>query len=408
MTASAQLRRRYTQQAAVAVAVSFTLAIILAIVGARTLASSTIGSEAGGDQGETVIALPETTTAFIGVVDDDETLQSAALIVLDPSGVGGAVVPFEAAADISAGRADIVMPLRDALDADDARFFALDAESLTGLTFDVVEIVTASELADLLGGAGSVSLKLPPSVVSSAGGQWLQGRSSVSIEEATELLAVGGDAPIEFGARLHAAVWNGIVNQLSGSADTQLADGGVPPRSADEVIAALFAGDVETRSLHLYEVEGSDGALVFYDWAETLLVASHLAPNRVTAPHASAVVRLLVPFTDDDLEGTERTVSDVAVVAVRRLSDVGLNVVSVSTGVNGDVAQAEEVTEVWTGDESSVTEAAASFSELLGQVVARKGDYVVDGVDVVITLGTSFLSDLDRQLVADLPAWSSK
>ena len=49
MTASAQLRRRYTQQAAVAVAVSFTLSIILAIVGARTLASSTIGSKAGGD-----------------------------------------------------------------------------------------------------------------------------------------------------------------------------------------------------------------------------------------------------------------------------------------------------------------------------------------------------------------------
>ncbi|MEC8465210.1 MAG: hypothetical protein VXZ06_06220, partial [Actinomycetota bacterium] len=332
MTASAQLRRRYTQQAAVAVAVSFTLAIILAIVGARTLASSTIGSEVGGDQGETVIALPETTTAFIGVVDDDEILQSAALIVLDPSGVGGAVVPFEAAADISAGRADSVVPLREALDVDDAKFFALDAESLTGLTFDVVEIVTASELADLLGGAGAVSLKLPPSVVSGSVGQWLQGRSSVSIEEATELLAVGGDAPIEFGARLHAAVWKGIVNELSGSADAQPADGGVSPRSADEVIAALFAGDVETRSLHLYEVEGSDGALVFYDWAETLLVASHLAPNRVTAPYASAVVRLLVPFTDDDLEGTERTVSDVAVVAVRRLSDVGLNVVSVSTG----------------------------------------------------------------------------
>jgi len=408
VTASAQLRRRYTQQAAVAVAVSFTLAIILAIVGARTLASSTIGSEAGGDQDETVIALPETTTAFIGVVDDDETLQSAALIVLDPSGVGGAVVPFEAAADISAGRADSVMPLRDALDAEDSTFFALEAESLTGLTFDVVEIVTASELADLLGGAGAVSLKLPPSVVSGAGVQWLQGRSSVSIEEATELLAIGGDAPAEFGARLHAAVWNGIVNQLSGSSDAQPADGGASPGSADEVIAALFADDVETRSLHLYEVEGSDGALVFYDWAETLLVASHLAPNRVTAPYASAVVRLLVPFTDDDLEGTERTVSDVAVVAVRRLSDVGLNVVSVSTGVNADVAQAEDVTEVWTGDESLVTEAAASFSELLGEVVARKGDYVVDGVDVVIILGMSFLSDLDRQLVADLQAWSSK
>lgn len=408
MTASAQLRRRYTQQAAVAVGVSFVLAIVLAIVGARTLASSTIGSEAGGDQGETVIALPETTTAFIGVVDDDGTLQSAALIVLDPSGVGGAVVPFEAAADISAGRADGVMPLRDALGADDATFFALDAESLTGLTFDVVEIVTASELADLLGGAGAVSLDIPTSVVSASGVQWLQGRSSVSIEEATELLAIGSDAPVEFGAQLHAAVWNGIVNRLSGSEDAQPADDAVSPGSADEVIAALFAGDVETRPLNLYEVEGSDGALVFYDWAETLLVASHLAPNRVTAPSASAVVRLLVPFTDDDLEGTGRSVSDVAVVAVRRLSDVGLNVVSVSTGINDDVTQAEELTEVWTGDESSVTEAAASFSELLGEVVAREGDYVVDGVDVVIILGTSFLSDLDRKLAEDLPAWSSK
>ena len=58
MTASAQLRRRYTQQAAVAVGVSFVLAIVLAIVGARPLAASTIGAEAGGDQGETVIALP--------------------------------------------------------------------------------------------------------------------------------------------------------------------------------------------------------------------------------------------------------------------------------------------------------------------------------------------------------------
>jgi hypothetical protein len=300
------------------------------------------------------------------------------------------------------------MPLRDALGADDATLFALDAESLTGLTFDVVEIVTASELAELLGGAGSVSLDLPPAVVSDTGVQWLQGRSSVSIEEATELLAIGGDAPVEFGAHLHAAVWNGIVNRMSGSADARLADGGVSPGSADEVIAALLAGDVETRSLNVYEVEGSDGALVFYDWAETLLVASHLAPNRVTAPYASAVVRLLVPFTDDDLEETERSVSDVAVVAVRRLSDVGLNVVSLSTGINDDITQAGRVTEVWTGDESSLTEAAASFSELLGEVVARKGDYVVDGVDVVIILGRSFLSDLDRQLAADLPAWSSK
>ena len=408
MTASAELRRRYTQQAAVAVGVSFVLAIALAVVGARTLASSTIGSEAGGNQSKNVIALPETTTAFIGVVDNDGTLQSAALIVLDPSGVGGTVVPFEAAADISAGRAESVMPLRDALDGVDATFFALDAESLTGLTFDIVEIVTASELADLLGRAASVPLDLPHSLAADAGVQWLQGRSSVSIEESTVLLAIGGDAPLEYGSELHSAVWNGIVNRSTAAAEGQPVIDPAFAWSAEEVVAALFAGEVNTRSLNMYEVEDSDGELVFYDWGETLLVASHLAPNRVTAPFPSAVVRLLVPFSDNDLEGTERSVSDVAVAAVRRLSDVGLNVVSVSTGINHDVEQVGEVTEVWTGDESSVTEAAASFSELLGEVVARKGDYVIDGVDVVIILGTSFLSDLDRQLATDLPAWPSK
>jgi len=136
-------------------------------------------------------------------------------------------------------------------------------------------------------------------------------------------------------------------------------------------------------------------------------VASHLAPSRVAAPYPSAVVRLIVPFSDDDLVETGKAASDVAVIAVRRLSDVGLNVVSVSTGPNADAEQAPEVTEVWTGDDSAVTEAASAFSELLGEVVAREGDYEVDGIDIVITLGTSFLADLDREIASDLTAWSA-
>ena len=97
--------------------------------------------------------------------------------------------------------------------------------------------------------------------------------------------------------------------------------------------------------------------------------------------------------------------SDIAVIAVRRLTNVGLNVVSVSTGLNSDIEKAPEVTEVWTGDESAVNDAAGAFSELLGEIVAREGDYSVDGIDIVITLGSSFLDDLDRQISADLTAW---
>ncbi|MDA2995254.1 MAG: hypothetical protein O3A04_07760 [Actinomycetota bacterium] len=407
MTASAELRRTYTQRAAIAIGLSLVIVIVLGVIGARTLASSTIGSEAGDGDVVATVALPETTTAFIGVIDSEGTLQSAALMVVHPSGIGGVIVPIEAAADISAGRGESVVPLRDAFDAGDSSLFTLDAESITGLTFDFIEVVTPTELAAMLGVDGSVALDLPQSVVTSSGIGWLQGRSSVTAQEATELLAVGGRNPFEVGADLHSEVWRGL-SALAAGADTS--DGGFKVDlfvSIDDVVSALFSGSVETRTLNLYEVEGSGGALAYYDWAETLLVACHLAPSRVTAPYSSAVVRVLVPFSDDDLDDTGYGVSDVAVIAVRRLSEVGLNVVSVSTGPNADAEQAPEVTQVWTGDEGTVTDAADAFSELLGEVVAREGDYEVDGIDIVITLGTSFLADLDREIAGDLTAWTA-
>ena len=406
MTASAELRQSYTQRAAIAVGLSLIVVVVLGVIGARTLASSTIGSEAG--DGEVVaVALPETTTAFLGVVDNEGTLQSAVLMVLHPSGVGGAIVPFEAAADISAGRAETIIPLRDALDAGDSSLFTLDAESITGLTFDFIEVVTPSELTEMLRVDGTVTLDLPQSVVANSGVEWLQGRSSVSAQEATELLSVGGGAPFEVGADLHSEVWRGLSALAGGSSVPSGTSDAVAFSSIDEVVSALFAGVVETRTLNLYEVDGSDRTLAYYDWAETLLVAGHLAPSRVAAPYSSAVVRVIVPFSDDDLVETGYGVGDVAVIAVRRLSDVGLNVVSVSTGPNADAEQPPEVTEVWTGDDSAVADTASAFSELLGEVVAREGDYEVDGIDIVITLGTSFLADLDREIASDLTAWSA-
>lgn len=405
MTASAELRRRYTQRAAVAVGVTFALAVLLAVVGARTLASSTIGSEAGEENAALSVALPPTTTAFVGITDGDGVLQSAALLVVDPSGVGGAIVPFEGAADISSGRADTFIPLRDALQTSETTFFTFDAESITGLTFDFIVVVSASELNEVLGLNGEVALDLPQSVVLKSEASWLQGRMTASVAEATELLASDGESPSEVGADLHLSVWESLV-ALANESPKNLPEVEVGLiTNIGEVFAALFAGDVDMRSLNLYEVEGSEGTLVYYDWAETLLVASHLAPSHVAAPYESAVVRILVPFSEDDLDGSGYSVSDIAVIAVRRLTNVGLNVVSVSTGLNSDIEKAPEVTEVWTGDESAVNDAASAFSELLGEIVAREGDYSVDGIDIVITLGSSFLDDLDRQISADLTAW---
>lgn len=407
MTVSAELRRQYTQRAALAVGVTLVLAVLLAVVGARTLASSTIGSEAGGDSVDSVVSLPDPTTAFIGVTDESGVLQSAVLVVVDSSGAGGVIVPFEGAADISSGRADTAIPLRDALETSETTFFALDAESLTGLTFDVIEVVTAERLNELLGLDGEITLDLPQSVVLKSEASWLQGRSSATVAEATELLAGDGEFPYEVGAALHISVWESLLTLANGSQTVSNETEAGLISTVDDVFAALFAGEVEMRALNLYEIDGSGGTLVYYDWAETLLVASHLAPSHVAAPNASAVVRVLVPFEDDDLTEFGYSVSDVAVNAVRRLTGVGLNVVSVSTGPNADAEQAPDLTEVWTNDENAVDDAAEAFSELLGEVVAREGDYAVEGIDIIITLGFSFLDDLDREVSGDLTVWAA-
>lgn len=407
MTVSAELRRQYTQRAALAVGVTLVLAVLLAVVGARTLASSTIGSEAGGDSVDSVVSLPDPTTAFIGVTDESGVLQSAVLVVVDSSGAGGVIVPFEGAADISSGRADTAIPLRDALETSETTFFALDAESLTGLTFDVIEVVTAERLNELLGLDGEITLDLPQSVVLKSEASWLQGRSSATVAEATELLAGDGEFPYEVGAALHISVWESLLTVANGSQTVSNETEAGLISTVDDVFAALFAGGVEMRALNLYEIDGSGGTLVYYDWAETLLVASHLAPSHVAAPNASAVVRVLVPFEDDDLTEFGYSVSDVAVNAVRRLTGVGLNVVSVSTGPNADAEQAPDLTEVWTNDENAVDDAAEAFSELLGEVVAREGDYAVEGIDIIITLGFSFLDDLDREVSGDLTVWAA-
>ncbi len=407
MTVSAELRRQYTQRAALAVGVTLVLAVLLAVVGARTLASSTIGSEAGGDSVDSVVSLPDPTTAFIGVTDESGVLQSAVLVVVDSSGAGGVIVPFEGAADISSGRADTAIPLRDALETSETTFFALDAESLTGLTFDVIEVVTAERLNELLGLDGEITLDLPQSVVLKSEASWLQGRSSATVAEATELLAGDGEFPYEVGAALHISVWESLLTLANGSQTVSNETEAGQISTVDDVFAALFAGEVEMRALNLYEIDGSGGTLVYYDWAETLLVASHLAPSHVAAPNASAVVRVLVPFEDDDLTEFGYSVSDVAVNAVRRLTGVGLNVVSVSTGPNADAEQAPDLTEVWTNDENAVDDAAEAFSELLGEVVAREGDYAVEGIDIIITLGFSFLDDLDREVSGDLTVWAA-
>ena len=410
MTALAGRRRLFTARAAALVVSSLVLALVLTVVGVRTLATSTIGAEVTSG-GPASLRLPFTSTAFIGNVDDEGVLRSAAMLALDPDGVGGSVVSIDASADIASNRSTEVMPLSDGLSTGGVDVFRLDAESITGATFDLVSVLTVDDLTALLDPIGAVTVDLPVSVSDDHSGRSVA--AGVSTLEPSDiawvLTAHVNGVPSSALAPARAAVWDAVAASIGdgvASLEGVFVREELTPQAVPATITSfwrrLIAGPVGHRALQVEPLapgrapDGVDAS--FHDWSETLMVSAHIAPARVAAPLDAATIRIVVPFSDGDGEQGDLTVTDLAVTAVDRAVLAGLNVVSVATLESGIASGPPDVTQIWTGDAERVADAAASFAILFGDVSASVGDYSVDGVDVVVILGRSFIDDLDRDI----------
>src|SRR5690606_19109933 len=107
VTAIRQRRRRATVTGLVVAVVALAVVAALSAVGLETLADSTAG-ELAREEGQPVVAqrLPFTSTALIGVADEDGRLTTLAVAVLERDGTGGSVVQIPVAADPSSGNAE--------------------------------------------------------------------------------------------------------------------------------------------------------------------------------------------------------------------------------------------------------------------------------------------------------------
>lgn len=409
MTALASRRRQHTVRAAMAVASSLAVALVLTVVGVVTLASSTLGDEVEANSLPT-LRLPFTATAFIGIVDDEGVLRSAAMLALDPDGVGGSVVSVEATADIASNRSTEVISLRSGVATGGVDLFRLDAESISGVSFDVVTLLQPADLERLLAPIGPVEVTLPAPVADgSSGRSWSAGTATLDASEIAAILTASSDGVSSASlSPSRTAVWDGISTAVSGGVES-LSDvflpGELDPQAVPATISSfwrrLIAGSFDHRALRVEPIaedrvpEGQEAT--FHDWSETLMVSAHVAPTRVAAPLDAATVRVIVPFGSSDLSGVDLTPVDLAVTAIDRLGLAGLNVVSVSVDDQSE-ASPPQSTLVWVGDETRVEEGAESFALLLGDVTAAVGDHRVDGVDVIITLGQSFVADIGRDI----------
>jgi hypothetical protein len=416
MTAIRSRRTRSTVLGLVVAVLSLVAVAVFGVIGARTLADSTAGQLAEGQKVSTPVQrLPFTPTALIGVADEDGRLTSVAVGVLEPDGVGGALIVLAASADASSGNNTVLVPLDAELELNGPQAFREAAERLTGLSFDVIEVLDQRRFAQIVAPLGDLPTVMPfPLADSSSGETWEAGEVVLSSASAARAMTARDDSIADWyleAARI--AVWEAIADRVGagvGSVATVASDQDLAPiTTVDEFFKRLFADPLEVRALSFVviadervEEQLSDelanvfgtadvDAVVAHNRSETLMAFGAVAPGRLGAPIDGPTFRVVSGYTDSDLDGLDQNRSDVLKLAIDRLLFNRTNVVAVADLPD---AGAPEITQFRVADPLIVDDVRAAFGDLFGASEVSVADVVIEGVDIELELGRSFVENI--------------
>ena len=408
MTARADQRRRRTLIGAVVAVILVVSAAGLTAVGANAVLNSTEGEVVAVDP-RPVLSLPATDNVALAIVDDENRLTSLIVAILSPSGQGGSIVTIPVMADATAGFGEVRRPLAGELDLADPSSFFEQVEATVGVSLQFGEIVDADRLAQLLEPISPVTGDFDVSVIDlddlradavvDVGVQQFDGPLIAEAMTATE---VGADERAQHA--MDVALWTGVANGASvvNSTVGALNDDGRPMESAtvDELFERLWSGPVQVRDLQIVPTfPVGNKSFVVLDRRDVILVFAQISPARILAPNPGSVFRLEVPITAAQLSqsgsGLESR-EDVAVEVIGSLLFLGGNVVSVDATSRSDGAPL--VTRIEVGSEESFAAMGELAAELFGEVEVVVAKELIDRIDVVVRLGTSYLEKQAMQV----------
>jgi hypothetical protein len=418
-------RRRGTWIALTGAVVAVIAAAALTLVGVSTLADSRVGRVAEG-QGDDLPTqrLPYTPTALVGTVDDTGRLTTAVVLAIEPDGTGGSIVQLAASADANSGNTGVLMPLNAVLAVDGPDAFRFEAEVLTGVAFDVVELVDEARFAQLISPLGDLEVNMPIALYDdSTGEQWPMGTSTmpgpVAARAVTAVDPGIEDWLFEPG---RAAIWAAVADRVGagiGSAASVASDSDLPrPADLDSFLDRLFAGPVQHRALAIRPISAERvaeqlpmelgvafgpaavDAVSVHDRAETLIVMGAVAPARVGAPLESPSFRVVMGFTPEELEAAGVSGSDVLRIAVDKLLFSKVNVVSVAELPGSPVPDHSTFLVVDAGTIDGVRE---QYSGAFGDdIEIRQTEVAIDGIDIELILGRDFLDEVAANPSSDV------
>jgi hypothetical protein len=121
------------------------------------------------------------------------------------------------------------------------------------------------------------------------------------------------------------------------------------------------------------------------------MVFGAIAPARLGAPLEAPNFRIVSGFSDDDLAGLGLNRSDVLKRAIDGLLFVKVNIVAVADLPGAGVP---DVTQVLVVDPTVVDGVRDTYGSLFGAIDVRVDDVRVEGVDIEVILGRSFLDSV--------------
>ena len=393
MTVLARNRHRRT-----AVMLAINLLAIVALGGMGYAGYKALRRYEGGkrvDRQE--VPLSPTPVGMLATVDAQDRLTTVTIMVLTPEAQGfkgGSIVSVPVSADTAFGVDGQRIPLTQVYAEGGVDGLVSGVESVLAITLDVWEVATPAQAEPLFTAITPFTATFPQDV---DGGTltapellYPAGEAGLSAAQVVAVLNTRVEGATDASRRANVlALWSAVSTAV-GSGRTQVANVEPvvtgpfvsPVGDLADLMARLFAGPVASRGVAATALApgeapaGVDAEAL--DFADAVMVFGAVAPSAMSATRDALVYRIEAP------PGYDAQVK----WAVTLVLYFGFNVQSVYVSAS---VPSHSYTEIEIYDERSQDQ-AASANDLFGEYRFVEPAYRIEGVEVVMRLGTDFLT----------------
>jgi hypothetical protein len=392
MNALAARRRRVTWTAFVVGAASFVTIPVGSIVAWRAVRDSRAAEEVVSLPLRTI---PSTPTAIFATVDERNVLSALSVLALGPDGAGGTVMIVPLNIVVPGQGEGGLKTISQVFTEEGEEGLKLAIENITNSQIDLVSVNDVDDTGDLLARVGTIIAEFVTDITD----------SELNI---IAVIAEAGEnrfAPIQAAAVLASldtrqvdsqrtpqirAIWDGIQKAVASGRLGAQPVGVIPdvgaqvPADMMTFMSGLFAGPIniwQIDAIAINSLRKNPQSLDVYEYdpGEVISVMASMAPSAMVAVFPTLNVSLNSPYPDVEVtrSATERLLYMAAnVMLVRQVGDVPPPVTIIRYFDETDRALSE------------------NLSLMLGEIVFEKATEGIEGVDIQVILGESFLQFL--------------